>query len=1133
LTPRESSFVSIPACTCDRAHYSVHLEGGESLKLVASNRVELLAQELRDFLATSVQNPLESEVVIVQSKGMATWLKQTLASQQGICANIDFIYPRDFISRIFKEFLQEPSPDWRVWRDDRLLWRVMTALPELLPHPAFRRVQKYLGEDLESQESQERFYQLASRVAILFDRYQNYRPEMVEEWTQSGGESWSGILFHHLVKNTDAPHLPALARSWISRGTGAHLPRHFPNRVALFGLATMPPLYLALFENLARHRGVDMRLFHLNPSRQYWADIRSKKEILRHLDRNKRPEDTDNYYEEGHPLLATLGQVGRDFQGMLIEHVESVSAADFVPHEEPYPQTILGRIQEDIDHLRQPRAGEERLPFDPADNSLRLRACDSALRQVEVLRDDLLERLNQDESLSPREVVVMCPDLDSFAPLIEAVFDRPVGSSTRGLPYRIADRQTPTENAVARAFMAILDVMGGRFEASQVLDLLGHEPIRRAFQLQEEELEKIMIWVRESGVRWGIDGEHRTRFGLPPLEENTWRFGLKRLLLGTAMSEDLEQCFGTVLPYGAAYGLESSAVGRLMEFCEALFTADQALRHARTMGTWFKDLTDLLERMCSVRDQEAWQPLVLVSSLGDLAEHAQEAAFEGQVPLCVVRQALESRLNAEPSARGFLAGGITFCRMLPMRSIPFKVVALLGMDEGVFPRRGDRLDFDLMRAHPQRGDRSPRLDDRQIFLEALLSARQAMTITFTGRHSRDQSRLSPSVVISELLDSVAETFEFKEAPGDTPAERAFNALATQHPLQPFSPRNFSDAAALRGHEQMYAQGAQALQEEQSPAPLFFTQPLPASTREQVSPQELATFYKNPVQNLLRERLALNLRQSFERPRDRESIVLGPLEQYVIRDKLLRALAENKPPKSIRTNMHAAGMLAPGHLGNNLFAKIATEVEPMALAVRSRTPPQGLQTLRIDLDIGGIRLRGAIPNVGLEGVVYGHAGTTAAKHRLETWVHHLLVTLIRGHQQVSWIFGKSKGKKTKGERLGHVSDPQALLEDLVALYKQGLCEPLCFMPATSETYYLGSDDPESAMDAARKRWGGNSFMPGLSEGQDPSAALVFGPDFPFAQPDTLGAFPSDPSLRFESLATRVFSPLHGVLKEVEL
>ena len=299
------------------------------MKLVASNRMERLAEELQHFLASHVQNPLESEVIIVQSKGMATWLKQRLASGQGVCANMDFVYPRDIIARIFRELASADdasrgAADWKTWRDERLLWRIMKALPELIEHPAFTSVRTYLGRELDRPESRVRLYQLASRVAILFDRYQNYRPGLIEEWTARPGDTWSSILFYHLSSTgPGSPHLPSLARNWLSKGVGAHLPRTFPKRVALFGLATMPPLHLQLFENLAKHRGIEVNLYHLNPSRGYWADIRSKKEILRQLARENRSVEMEETYDEGHPLLATLGQVGRDFQGMLIEEVES------------------------------------------------------------------------------------------------------------------------------------------------------------------------------------------------------------------------------------------------------------------------------------------------------------------------------------------------------------------------------------------------------------------------------------------------------------------------------------------------------------------------------------------------------------------------------------------------------------------------------------------------------------------------------------------------------------------------------------------------------------------------------------------------------------------------------------------
>jgi exodeoxyribonuclease V gamma subunit len=372
------------------------------------------------------------------------------------------------------------------------------------------------------------------------------------------------------------------------------------------------------------------------------------------------------------------------------------------------------------------------------------------MREVEVLHDQLVALFEEIPDLEPRDVIVMTPAIDGYAPLVEAVFGE---STTRPpIPYHIADRGPRATDEIVDAFSRLLAIVDGRMTATEVLDLLRIGAIRRRFAIAAEDVELLRTWVGRVGIRWGIDDAHRAALGQPPFHANTWRFGLDRLMLGYAMAGGDRELFGETLPYDDVEGSSAELLGKLAELCETVFGFHASLRDARSLDDWRDDFARLLAAMIASDDHDADQHNEVRNALARIARRAHAAGFVEALPLEAARTLALDELTRTTSARGFLSGGVTFCEMVPMRAIPFRVVCLLGMNGDAFPRVRRPLGFDLVARHPRRGDRSSREDDRYLFLEALLSARDRLLIIYVGQSIRDNAELPPSVVV--ILPSV-------------------------------------------------------------------------------------------------------------------------------------------------------------------------------------------------------------------------------------------------------------------------------------------------------------------------------------------------------------------------------------------
>lgn len=1106
-----------------------------------SNHTDALVDVLAGLMTQPPANPLAAECIVVQGRGMERWLAMQLAQRLGVWANPDFPFPRTLIERAITAVLGTAGAPSPCFAPEMMLWSVASLLPQHLDEAGFAPIRTYLADDARGI----RRIQLAQRIADTFDQYVVYRPHMVLAWEGGAETHWQARLWRALVNRHGSYHIAARAGAFIEaiERSDARL-NGFPARVSLFGISTLPPLYLEMLAALSRH--IEIHLFWLSPSPEYWAELRSHRAVLRLLAKNGtgRIDAESWHFEDSNPLLTSLARVGRDFQQML-ETTVAYQEDRANLYVEPDPANALVTLQADIFFLRHRAPGRSEappLPLHARDDSIRVHACHGPMREVEVLHDQLLALLDSDSTLEPRDVIVMSPAIDAYAPFIDAVFGG-AGDHHPHIPYRIADRAVRATEDAIDAFLILIRTLRGRMTASEVLDLLALDPIRQFFGFAAADLDLVRTWVKESGVRWGIDAAHRAEVQQPPLAEHTWRFGLDRLLLGYAMSGAGRRLFGGVLPYDDIEGTTAELLGRLVQFCEALFAARASMQAPRPMEAWREDLGRLLRTMLADTNEWAHQHRHILVVLAELSERARRGQFEDPVDLDAVHMQLVTALERAAPGRGFLTGGVTFCAFLPMRSIPFRVVCLLGMNEDAFPRLRRPLGFDLMAQKPKLGDRSSRDDDRYLFLEALLSARERLIVTYVGQSIRDNSAIPPSVVISELLDSIDESFVLAPEDLDGQAERSAapkpSALLTvRHPLQPFSPRYFGadTNTALFSYAHNYYAAAQALTGVRgSPLP-FLSAPLsPLTLSRQVTVDELARFFENPTRVFLQNRLALYLGDDSESLDDREPLDLRPLERWKIGTGLLERAFEGQHLAAALPFVRASGSLPPGALGSCVFEDLRREAATIAGAAAELLSDQPLDPLIVDAKVDDTRITGALRHLWPQGQVHYQFSKLGGRSELRLWIYHLVLNWQRqpGYPDQSFLVGRTdkKGRPARVQFLP-VENAGSVLRSLLELYWFGQAAPLLLFAQASRTYaeHVHHSQAE-AVEKARQAFRGNDFRSG--DLSNPYVSQVFAGTNPLDPAFRFGANVTVPSTRqqpvplpaaFTAVAAAVFGPL---------
>jgi exodeoxyribonuclease V gamma subunit len=1133
------------------------------LMLVHGNRPEDLRDLLVEWMARYPLAPLENEIVLVQSNGIAQWLKLALAADAdpgagdgvagerglGIAAALEISLPARFLWRVYRAVLgADAVPEVSPFDKSRLVWRLMRLLPELLARPEYLPLRRFLETDADLRKR----FQLAERLADLYDQYQVYRADWLAAW--AGGEdvliesrggriplpdeqNWQSGLWRALLADVTAVAEDATTGG-AGRGRGAGIgragvheafqrrvsdrpedahPRGLPRRVMVFGISSLPRQSLEVLAGMARWTQVLMCVH--NPCEHYWADIVADKDLLRAERTRQRRRDgmpadltEEGMHRHAHPLLAAWGKQGRDFIGLLDEHDDEAARAGYLGRFDAIGQridlfdasqeagSVLAQLQDDIRDLRPLTDTCTHWPEVPStgDDSIRFHIAHSPQREVEILHDVLLAAFNADATLTPRDIIVMVPDIDTYAPHIQAVFGLIDRDDPRYIPYSVADQgQRATEPLIA-ALEKLLELPRSRLAVSDVLDLLEAPAVRRRFGVAEADLPRLHRWIRGANIRWGLHAEQRASLDLPTQldaqAQHTWLFGLRRMLLGYAVGARGDACaWQGIEPFEEIGGLDAALLGPLVRLIERLDATWRTLRAPATVADWCRRLRTLMADFFDAADSgEAFTLMQLDTALQGWQEACDEAALAEELPLSVVGEYWLSQLDDGGLSQRFFAGAVTFATLMPMRAIPFRRVCLLGMNDGDYPRTRIPMDFDLMGRDYRPGDRSRREDDRYLFLEALLSARDHLHISWVGHSITDNGVRPPSVLVAQLRDHLAAGWRIaldpalsEETRAADPGQALLNALTVEHPLPPFSPAYFPPEPDSESRSEpgpsiaplfTYAHEWRPRDATQPRPPESALQPLPRD--EPLALRDLVDVLKSPVKAFFRQRLGVVFESEDPTSEDQEPFTLDALGRWQLQDELIRvqeqALAHGEPIAAAREarldRVRRRGDLAPGAFGEAVAVDLIAPMDDLFTRYQAALDrwPQPLADeaeIRFQAELpepvpeladwlGGIRTdaegrRGRVLIEASDLVKNGHyRGEKLIRH----WVAHLALHLAGGPLTTLVL---SKAGEVELKPLS-VEEAKAHLTVLLAAWQEGLCRPLPLAAKTAFEWLKAGD-----------------------------------------------------------------------------
>ncbi len=1053
-----------------------------------SNRLEFLFSDLSDILAVPLANPLAPEIVLVQSQGMARWLSLQTAAKRGIAANLDCSFPATFIWRLLRlNAIGTGDP----YERDALVWTVFSLLESHLDQDEFSPVKRYLS----GSQPFLKLYQLSHKIACLFDQYMVFRPEWILEWSTGAGEGWQPVLWRSVQEKCGGQNRAEMLKAFLESIDDTFVRQlKLPERLSLFGIPALPPSMFAVFAKLAEY--VEVHIFLLQPCREYWADLASKDELSRIDLRSGQSSDPsdDLHFEGGNSLLLNMGKMGRDFQHVL----HSFDYQEFHNFSEPEKNPLLIALQSDILNGIEPEdSNVAGLAID--DQSVQIHAVHSPMREVEVLYQNLLSLFQEKGELNPADLLVMVPDINLYTPFIEAVFSTPE-QENQTIPFSIADKGASGQHV--KGFLSLLALLGSRMTSSLVFDFLSQEKVRNRFDIQEGEMETIRTWIEKSAICWGIDGQHHEELGLPHEKNGTWEAGLDRLLLGYALPEP-DSLFLDILPCDQIEGGSAQLLAKFLDFFTKLTAVSRKAAKQKDPVAWAaflrKLLDDFFEDSGPSSGTAQREKRTILNAIDTFVRQSETAQFNQEISFEIVQIILQKEFDASLVHTEFLGGSVTFCQMVPMRSIPFQVICLLGMNDAAFPRQDRPVGFDLMLGNFRVGDRCRRDDDRYIFLETLLSARKLLYISYIGVGVQSGEIFPPSVVVSELLAAIGPYLGGNE-------KEAARRFTTVHPLQPFSERYFLGDSRLNNFSELYRQTARTIKND-TPYAGLFEKRLEKIEKIELSITDFLAFFEHPCRYLLQKRLGLNLDDRHSDLEDRELFSLDNLERYKLLSQLLdsRLLGDEKDPDHDALKLQEKGVVSFGRIGRYDWAEAGAEVDAFLRPFLPQLAEPQLEPIPVDLDLGVLRIFGNLENLWPSAQFLLRPTSVkklSYRDSVRFWILHLLLNASGGTPVRTTYFIGKDGQAAYGP----IEDALDELNLLARMVVEGMQAPLLILPRATFSFaqkmWNGKTplvDPEEmykAFGEAESQWFEGDHFSG-PEKDDPYLWAAFGESEPFS------------------------------------
>lgn len=1027
------------------------------IRLKRSHNLNILSEALAEQLTeTAPGDPFISQKIIVPNLDTARWFKLFAAGQNGIAANLECMLPAEWMWKQIRK-LYPDLPELLPSDLQPMKWSLFGLLSDPDQRKKFDRLDRYVRNQPEARREQA-VYQMAGQIASVFDEYLVYRPDMMLRWHQghsgNGDEKWQSELWRMLNK------------SWKRPGS-----ENQKNRAELF-----KEVFAALSN---RQLETDDSLFVLNPGLLPLPVVKLLKKtgeqselFIYQLELSKKVKESIN------ELVQVFGRESES-----ISNVINILSPDKVInlHSGISRKGLLNKVKSKIlndESIQNISDNEDEI------SDIEIRSCHSPLREIEVLHQFLLEKFEEDETLRPDDVLVATPDLDTYRPYIKAVFDQ-AENGVPQIPYHAGYSARHSELGMERALLRLLNLIDSRFEISEVIDLFMMRPVYQSFGISESDCHKLKRWIEENHVVWGLNANHRKEFDQPVEELQTWDLALRRGWFGNLLGGKEGEIADDLLLYQSIRTSNDQQIwAAFSNYLHQLDTMRIEIKQEKPCSKWVDWLTNRMDALFDGASPGSGEAQTIKHVLGQIQEQVGVGECGKEISFSLLKNELTSMLDRHQASGALFTNGVTFSSMVPVRSIPFKIIALMGLNGSDFPRKQITPDFDLMTQIPLPGERNRKNEDRNLFLESIMAAEEIHYCSYIGQSLVDNEEIPPSTIVSEWADVIS------NASGKETKE-----IIKKEALSGFSRSNFENKKNYSG---VYLQTARAMESDENSIPglkLYKSIPLEES-EEPIQVDELTRFYSNPIRWFLRKRFEVSLRDPNQY---KDEFELDHLEKHILFQRVFGWVLDGMSDQQIQKYLMQSGAVPVGWAGEKKVVEIRRNVQTAISVLNDNGIHPKLEQFPVDLSVGENQIEGSLISYSENQFVDITPSKFSGRVAINSWIKHLCGSLSEYFgEKNSILFCELKRGEPKQEVFKPVQNPDKILADLIEFYREGLSEPQIFFPETLYAYEERERDEyrNGALYEAAKKFNTDDFS--FGENSDLAIQTLLGQGIEFQE-----------------------------------
>lgn len=1023
----------------------------------SGNQLTTLADYLSDSLKSRTpDDPFQSQTILVPNRDSAKWLQLYLSDKLGIAANFRFMMPAEWHWNQIREIYPD-LPKVLPSDPEPMKWSLFSLLTEPDILKKFDPLYKYISEQSEEMRETSTLM-LSGQLASVYDQYLIYRPEMILNWdagktTGLEGEKWQAELWSLLTERWDKSFKTPICY----------------HKAKLFEIAEK--------EFKRKESVLEIPLFVFNPglipaSIARFLKVYSDKNPV-YLFQNRQTETISQEYDCS--ILNSLA-----YESVCIDSIyKSISVDENKVFSEFGSLSILNEVKSRISKDRP----DEKHEIEHVE-SIQIRSCHSPLREVETLHQFLLERFEADPSLKPDDVLVVTPDLTPYEKLIDAVFGVQE-KELPAIPYRTPSSGFQESIQVINIFLEFLNLLTSRFQFDDVFDLFQSKPVLERFDISESDASRIKEWLEDNYIIWGIDEEHRKEWSQPEQKTHTWKRAMQRIWDGDIIGSHEAGELDLYRYEGIKTITDRERWAVFSRFFNFLNDNRQIVKDPKNAGQW----CDLLLRWASEIFSEGvitdGAGYAVKSGIESLRGQFQASSIEGKIPFKLIRSEIETVLENRAGRSARFTDGVTFSSMVPVRGLPFKVIAMIGLNEESYPRKQNAPEFDLMNQNPRVTERDRKKEDKALFLESVMAAGEIHYCSYIGQSKVDNEHLPPSPIVSEWIDYLSRV-----------TGREQESWVRYEAISGFSPNAFTNG---KTYSEKYYRAMQATVSDASirGGGIQFQKPIESEdVQTEVELNDMIRFYTKHPSWFLRNRFDAKPRDPEE---ERDEFSLSVLEKHQLFRQIFSWRLSGIESEKIQPAVLESGIVPAGWGGRKNFNELSESVDTALQVLNELNIKPELNLLDINITLNDSRLIGLVENYSNRGLVQVNPSSKRGGNLFKAWLNHLAVQasgLLEGTES-RFICELKKGEPTVMTFKSAI-DPGQVLGELINQYRNMPGKPLIFFPDVIFDYLEKNPEkePEKAYSAAKTKFEGSEYSP-FAERDNLSVKLLYGPNVEFS------------------------------------